>query len=163
MGKVHRENPVLALYWPCTGLQCFHEKNIGYALTNRIHVPTKITVSIEAIIILLFHFSSNCWCGWYFIRWNCERAIGLIDWTSCWIQQITQHRTSTNQQMAPQNNEELLTNIKFRNQNPLHKDCCYFTYNHACLPSPPFIIGHYYTLCSLSASMQYKILSIMIE
>ena len=21
-GKLHRENPVLALYWPCTGLQC---------------------------------------------------------------------------------------------------------------------------------------------
>jgi hypothetical protein len=21
-GKLHRENPVLTLYWPCTGLQC---------------------------------------------------------------------------------------------------------------------------------------------
>jgi hypothetical protein len=21
-GKLHRENPVLALYWPCSGLQC---------------------------------------------------------------------------------------------------------------------------------------------
>ena len=23
-GKLHRENPVLALYWPCTGLQCLY-------------------------------------------------------------------------------------------------------------------------------------------
>ena len=23
-GKLHRENPVLALYWPCRGLQCIH-------------------------------------------------------------------------------------------------------------------------------------------
>ena len=28
MEILHRENPVLALYWPCTGLQCIHKTRI---------------------------------------------------------------------------------------------------------------------------------------
>ena len=27
-GKLLRENPVLALYWPCTGLQCLDSHNL---------------------------------------------------------------------------------------------------------------------------------------
>jgi hypothetical protein len=28
VGKLHRENPVLALYWPCTGWQCDHGRSL---------------------------------------------------------------------------------------------------------------------------------------
>ena len=40
MGKVHRENPVLALYWPCTGLQCILVKSIPKSILISWHMFT---------------------------------------------------------------------------------------------------------------------------
>ena len=40
-GKLHREIPVLALYWPCTGKKCMHSNQ----QTLRAYCPTNYTVS----------------------------------------------------------------------------------------------------------------------
>jgi hypothetical protein len=36
--KLHRENPVLALNWPCTGLQCSNSYNGKYYKKSQINI-----------------------------------------------------------------------------------------------------------------------------
>jgi hypothetical protein len=55
-GKVHRENPVLALYWPCTGLQC------SLIETNNQVFCCSCPLAAESLLLLL-SYSGECWVG----------------------------------------------------------------------------------------------------
>ena len=55
--KLHRENPVLALYWPCTGLQCCN------AFANISHLTfTAFEICRYQISVTLFMLSDLKYC-----------------------------------------------------------------------------------------------------